>query len=54
MCHRLSEVVNSVAPKKIPAEQKYLILDVNVEGPEDENGIEQEVELPYVMVDLRK
>lgn len=46
---KLSELVETVSKKKIPEHQKNVILEITAE-----DQTEEDVEVPYVMLKLRK
>jgi ubiquitin-activating enzyme E1 len=46
---RLSELIETISKKPIPAHQKNVILEITAE-----DTTEEDVEIPYVMVKLRK
>lgn len=47
--NRLSELVETISKKPIPAHQKNVIFEVTAE-----DQTEEDVEIPYVMLKLRK
>lgn len=49
MLYRLSKLVETVSKKPIPEHQKNIIYEVTAE-----DQTEEDVEVPYVMVKLRK
>ena len=51
---RLSEVYEQISKGKIPAHQKNLIFEVAAEDRSVEEGEREEVDVPYIMVKLRK
>ena len=48
-CVRLSELVETISKKPIPDHQKNVIFEMTVE-----DQTEEDVEVPYVMLKLRK
>jgi ubiquitin-activating enzyme E1 len=49
----LSELVETISKKPIPAHQRNVIFEMTVED-QAENEDERDVEVPYVMLKLRK
>ena len=49
MIYRLSELVETISKKPIPDHQKNVIFEMTVE-----DMTEEDVEVPYVMLKLRK
>lgn len=47
--HRLSQLVETISKKPIPEHQRNVIYEITVE-----DQTEDDVEVPYVMVKLRK
>lgn len=52
-CCRLSELVETISKKPIPEHQRNVIFEMTVED-QAENEEERDVEVPYVMLKLRK
>lgn len=50
---RLSELVETISKKPIPKHQRNVIFEMTVED-QAENEEERDVEVPYVMLKLRK
>lgn len=50
---RLSKLVETISKKPIPDHQKYVIFEMTVED-QAENEDDRDVEVPYVMLTLRK
>lgn len=50
---RLSELVETISKRPIPRHQKNVIFEMTVED-QAENEEERDVEVPYVMLKLRK
>lgn len=48
-CYRMSQLVEHISKKPIPEHQKNVIFEVTAE-----DQTEEDVEIPYVMVKLRK
>lgn len=49
--YRMSKLVETISRKPIPAHQKKIIFEITAE---DQSGSEDDIEVPYVVVNLRK
>ena len=49
MAHRMSQLVETISKKPIPDHQKNVIFEMTVE-----DTTEEDVEVPYVMLKLKK
>lgn len=52
-CIRLSELVETISKKPIPMHQRNVIFEMTVEDQAEKKD-ERDVEVPYVMLKLRK
>ena len=54
MGDRLSEIYETVSKNKIPQHQRNLIFEVAVEDKSVEDGEREDLDVPYIMVKLKK